>query len=72
MDSPPITSTASASPLPNSMAANIMASPPEEQAVLTVKLGPWMPYSMATWAAAMFPMTMGTNRGPIFLAAPVE
>ena len=46
--------------------------PPEEQAVLTVKLGPWIPNSMATCAAAILPMIMGTNRGPIFFTAPVE
>ena len=50
--------------LSSSMAAVIIASPPAEQAVLSVRLGPWMPCAIAICAAAMLPMVMGTKRGP--------
>ena len=53
------------------MAAVIRASPPAEQAVFRVRLGPRRPWAMATWAAATLPMTMGTKWGltlPVRLA----
>ena len=40
-----------------------MASPPEEHAVLTVKLGPWIPYEIAICAAPRFPRIFGRKRG---------
>ena len=61
--SAPTATIASASPAFKSMTARPMASPPDEQAVCTGKLGPWMPKWMAPWAAAMLPRALGTNRG---------
>ena len=54
------------------IAAVMTASPPEEHAVLSVMLGPRKPYSMAMRPAAMFPITMGTKRGPTLCMVPVE
>ena len=64
--SPPTTRMASASPDLMSMAAMQMASPPEEHAVVTVKLGPLIPYSMAICAAPRLPRIFGRKRGDTF------
>ena len=64
MLSPPTASMASASPASSSIALVRMASPPAEQAVFTVRLGPRIPRAIAICAAAMLPMAIGTKRGP--------
>jgi hypothetical protein len=42
----------------------VTASPPEAQAVESVKLGPRRPWAMASCAAAMLPMAFVRNFGP--------
>ena len=64
--SPLATSITSASPELRSIAAMHIASPPEEHAVLTVKLGPCMPYAIAICAAPRFPSILGRKRGLTF------
>ena len=61
--SPAMTTAASAMPEMSSRAAAVTASPPEEQAVPTVRLGPWMPLWMANWAAARLPMYLIMSLG---------
>ena len=61
--SPAITTTASAIPLRSSIVPIVIASPPDEQAVLTVKLGPVIWCMIENWHAARLPMHFVSSFG---------
>ena len=62
-DSPAITTIVSAIPAFNNIEATVMASPPEEHAVVTVKLGPFIPYWIDSCDAAILPIYLVKNLG---------
>lgn len=61
--SPAITTTASAIPLRSSIVPIVIASPPDEQAVLTVRLGPVIWCMIENWHAARLPMHFVSSFG---------